>query len=58
MSNAQRIIKRLLRSGISKWEISRKVGVQWKTVRYWEQGFTEPTEENMRKLEELNNENE
>jgi len=43
----------LLNKGVTKWVISKRVGVTWRTVRYWEQGFSEPKEFNMKALWDL-----
>ena len=56
MNTAQKIIKGLLDKGMTKWKISKTVGVSWRTVRFWEQGFMTPNEENLKKLIQLEKE--
>ena len=47
------IIKQLKSTGLSKYRISKEIGVSWLTVAYWEREVFNPNEKNRRKLQEL-----
>lgn len=47
------MIDALVEMGVTKWKISKTVGVHWNTVRNWEKGFMTPTPENADKIWEM-----
>lgn len=46
------IIKEL-RKHITKWKISKELGVSWQSVHAWEKGISKPTKEHEAALVEL-----
>lgn len=50
------MIDELLRRGVSKYKIAKKVGVSWNTVQLWHKGIYQPRVEHLEKLKELLNE--
>ena len=45
-----------LKKKMTKWRISRELGVSWQAVHAWERGFSKPTPAHQEKLEALLNE--
>jgi len=54
-NDTQKLLLKAKEKGISKWEIAKKIGIHWNSVRFWERGIFKPTEENMAKLKEIIN---
>lgn len=55
MTKENNIIQKIKDKGMTKWRISKNVGVSWKTVHSWHKGFSKPNNEHLYKLEELLN---
>ena len=49
----QQIIKKLIVRKITKWRISKALGVHWNTVRNWELGKFEAKDFHLEKLREI-----
>ena len=50
---AGEMIRALISSGMTKWQIKNKLGVSWQAVRAWEMEKIKPGEPNMVKIEAL-----
>ena len=51
------IVERLVdEKGLSKWRVSRVIGVSWNTVQMWYRGVFLPSPQNQEKLKELDRE--
>lgn len=49
------LIKQLKSKGLSKWKISKLLGVSWQTVYMWDKDVFKPNKEHLEKLEEILN---
>lgn len=47
------LINDLVDSGMTKWEMSKRLGVTWNTLNNWHMGRYEPLPENMEELKRL-----
>lgn len=47
------LIKKLRDKKITKWKISKHVGVSWNTVNMWEKGAFKPSDDKIKKITEL-----
>lgn len=47
------IIEGLINAGLSKYKMAKRLGVSWRTLRYWQLGKWEPKAENVKALEAL-----
>lgn len=50
---AHEMIKALISTGMTKWQIKKELNVSWQTVRAWETEKIVPNEPNMVKIEAL-----
>ena len=49
-------LKELLRLGVTKYRVSKTLGVSWNAVHLWSRDVFKPSPENAKKLEEMLNE--
>ena len=47
------MIEKLLKSGWTKWKISKALNVSWHTVYMWQKEVFRPTKEHLKALEDL-----
>jgi DNA-binding transcriptional regulator YiaG len=49
----QQIIHELIRLGLNKGQIARRVGTSWSQVRLWERNVFKPSEANLERLKAI-----
>ena len=47
------VVRKLIKKGLSKYEIAKRLGTSWNTVSFWERGVWQPNEKYEGLLDEL-----
>ena len=45
------MLKKLKNKGLTKWKISKMIGVSWHTIHMWERGVFKPNKKHLEDLE-------